>query len=320
MGDHRWWISDLREFQADYPDWEPRVRPERDPARDPRPERRALERRVVKLSVVIPARNEEGSIGDTVGPRPELERAGIDHEIIVVDDGSTDGTARRRGRDRGGPTPGALHPLALQRRLRPHRAGRPRELPGRRRGDRDGRRLGRPAGTWCATTTCWRRATTARSARASSPARRCTDYPKLKLAMNRVVNFGIRMLFRHGYNDTTNAFKAYRREVIDNIQPLLSNHFNLTVELPLKAFIRGHSYAIVPISWRNRDARRVEARPARDGQPLPLHRALRLPRAPPEPRRLPPSRLRSARRPWARPRCCGSSRGERQTPTAGPRE
>jgi len=23
MGDHRWWISDLSEFQADYPDWEP---------------------------------------------------------------------------------------------------------------------------------------------------------------------------------------------------------------------------------------------------------------------------------------------------------
>ena len=78
------------------------------------------------------------------------------------------------------------------------------------------------------------------------------DYPKLKLTINRVVNYGIRALFRHGYNDTTNAFKAYRREVIENIQPLLSNHFNLTVEMPLKAVIRGHTYGIVPISWRNR--------------------------------------------------------------------
>jgi len=42
------------------------------------------------------------------------------------------------------------------------------------------------------------------------------------------------MVFRHGYNDTTNAFKAYRREVINTVQPLLSNHFNLTVELPLR--------------------------------------------------------------------------------------
>ncbi len=78
------------------------------------------------------------------------------------------------------------------------------------------------------------------------------DYPKLKLIINRVVNFCIRILFRHGYNDTTNAFKAYRREVIDNIQPLLSNHFNLTVEMPLKAIIRGHDYGVVPISWTNR--------------------------------------------------------------------
>lgn len=80
------------------------------------------------------------------------------------------------------------------------------------------------------------------------------DYPKSKLFMNRIVNWGIRVLFRHGYNDTTNAFKAYRREVIDNIQPLLSHHFNLTVEIPLKAVVRGYSYGIVPISWTNRTA------------------------------------------------------------------
>ena len=80
------------------------------------------------------------------------------------------------------------------------------------------------------------------------------DYPKLKLLMNRVVNTGIRALFRHGYNDTTNAFKAYRREVIENLRPLLSHHFNLTVELPLKAITRGFSYAIVPTSWTNRAA------------------------------------------------------------------
>ena len=80
------------------------------------------------------------------------------------------------------------------------------------------------------------------------------DYPRLKLVVNRLVNSGIRLLFRHGYNDTTNAFKAYRREVIDTVQPLLSHHFNLTVEMPLKAIVRGHSYAVMPITWRNRSA------------------------------------------------------------------
>ena len=83
---------------------------------------------------------------------------------------------------------------------------------------------------------------------------RTRDYPRVKLVLNRIVNLGIRMLFRHGYDDTTNAFKAYRREVIQNVQPILSHHFNLTVELPLKAIVRGHSYGIVPISWTNRSA------------------------------------------------------------------
>jgi dolichol-phosphate mannosyltransferase len=78
------------------------------------------------------------------------------------------------------------------------------------------------------------------------------DYPRFKLVLNRIVNAGIRMLFRHGYNDTTNAFKAYRRYVIDQSQPLLSNHFNLTVELPLKAVVRGYSFKVVPITWTNR--------------------------------------------------------------------
>ena len=84
------------------------------------------------------------------------------------------------------------------------------------------------------------------------PESRVYDYPRLKLVLNRLANWFIRILFRHGFNDTTNAFKAYRREVIETIQPLLSNHFNLTVELPLKATVRGHSFAVIPISWRNR--------------------------------------------------------------------
>ncbi len=78
------------------------------------------------------------------------------------------------------------------------------------------------------------------------------DYPRPKLLLNRAANAGMRLLFGLRYNDVTNAFKLYRREVIAGIGPLLSHHFNLTVEMPLKAIVRGYSYAVVPNSWTNR--------------------------------------------------------------------
>ena len=80
------------------------------------------------------------------------------------------------------------------------------------------------------------------------------DYPIHKLILNRLANLFIRILFQQRFNDFTNAFKLYRREVIAGLQPILSHHFNLTVELPLKALIRGYSFAVVPISWQNRKA------------------------------------------------------------------
>lgn len=78
------------------------------------------------------------------------------------------------------------------------------------------------------------------------------DYPKLKLLVNRLANFFVRVIFNIPLNDTTNAFKAYRRSVIRGCEPLVAPHFNLTVELPLKAIVRGYSWTVVPITWRNR--------------------------------------------------------------------
>jgi len=78
------------------------------------------------------------------------------------------------------------------------------------------------------------------------------DYPRIKLAINRLANFFVRMMFRHGLNDTTNAFKAYRKSVIDGVRTIISPHFNITVELPLKAIVRGYSFTVIPITWRNR--------------------------------------------------------------------
>ena len=78
------------------------------------------------------------------------------------------------------------------------------------------------------------------------------DYPRVKLMVNRLANFLVRVGFGIPLNDTTNAFKAYRRTVIDGCKPFLAPHFNLTVEIPLKAIVRGFTYTITPISWQNR--------------------------------------------------------------------
>jgi dolichol-phosphate mannosyltransferase len=78
------------------------------------------------------------------------------------------------------------------------------------------------------------------------------DYPKLKKFINRIANFIVRLVMGISYNDTTNAFKLYKRETMEGIKPFLSPHFNLTIELPLKAIVRGYNYAVVPNSWTNR--------------------------------------------------------------------
>jgi len=78
------------------------------------------------------------------------------------------------------------------------------------------------------------------------------DYPRLKLMVNRMANTFLRLLFRVKLNDFTNAFKAYRRKTLEGCRPFLSPHFNLTVELPLKSIVRGYTWTVVPVTWRNR--------------------------------------------------------------------
>lgn len=207
----------------------------------------------MKLSVVIPAYNEEGSIEKTVRAfHDELHKENINHEIVVVNDNSTDSTEeilRRLKKE--------ISEVRYINNEPPHGFGfgvrkglesfqgdcvaivmadmsdRPVDLVKYFRkmetGDYDavfGSRFIKGGKT--------------------------VDYPKTKLFLNRFTNFIIRVLFGIRYNDTTNAFKLYKRETIDGVRPFLSHHFNLTVELPLKAIVRGYSYAIVPNWWINR--------------------------------------------------------------------
>ncbi len=204
------------------------------------------------LSVVIPARDEEGCIASTIEHlHVELRLQRIPHEIIVVDDGSTDQTAQIVT-DIGARIPEAR----LVQNGPSHGFGRAINCGLQNmRGDAvvimmadesdDCRDVVR---YWKALNEGWDAVFGSRFMKGGG----VIDYPWLKLRINRMANLFIRLLFGISLNDTTNAFKAYRRRVIEGCQPLLSAHFNMTVEIPLKAIVRGYSWTTMPITWRNR--------------------------------------------------------------------
>ncbi|HWQ57291.1 MAG TPA: glycosyltransferase family 2 protein [Bryobacteraceae bacterium] len=206
----------------------------------------------MKLSFVIPARNEEGCVEETLRSLArELRAASIPFEVVAVDDGSTDGTADRVR---------ALAAVYPEIRLVANtgrngfgmavRAGLAQIT-----GDAVAVMMADGSDSPADVVAYYRKLQEgydcvfgSRFIRGS----RLIDYPVHKLVLNRMANWFIRVLFQFRFNDTTNAFKCYRRDVIDGIQPLISPHFNLTVEMPLKAIVRGYSYAVVPIRWANR--------------------------------------------------------------------
>lgn len=205
-----------------------------------------------KLSLVIPAYNESENIVETVRViYEELHRQGIDHEILVVNDNSKDNTLEVLQRLQQ-----TIPTLVVHTNLGPNGFGY---------AVRYG--LERFSGNYvavvmadlsdapedivkfynkilegydCVFGTRW------------SKGGKVYDYPKLKYFLNRLFNYIIKIVFNLKYDDVTNAFKMYRAETMQGLKPFLSPHFNLTVELPLKAIVRGYTYTVVPNSWRNR--------------------------------------------------------------------
>jgi dolichol-phosphate mannosyltransferase len=206
----------------------------------------------MKLSVVIPAYNEEESIGETLRTlHAALVQAGIDHEIVVTNDNSKDGTlARLTALAQEIPT------LTYYTNPGPNGFGYAvRYGLERYQGDCVAVMMADlsddPAdlvafyhklleGYDCVFGSRWIKGG------------RVVDYPAHKKTLNRVANTIVRAVFRLRYNDCTNAFKLYRRSTMDGLKPFLSPHFNLTLELPLKAIVRGYTYAVLPNSWTNR--------------------------------------------------------------------
>ncbi|MCK5682591.1 glycosyltransferase family 2 protein [bacterium] len=207
----------------------------------------------MKLSILIPAYNEEESIVNTIDKiESVLDTVKIDHEILIVNDNSTDNTesvlkelcnkysslsyvtnpgpngfgyAIKYGLDRFTGDCVAIMMADL--------SDSPYDL------------------VKFYTTMLEKNVDCVFGSRWSEGGK-VTEYPFTKKILNRIANRIIRIVMNISYNDTTNAFKLYKKEVIEGVKPILSPHFNLTIELPLKAIIRGFTYAIVPNSWTNR--------------------------------------------------------------------
>jgi dolichol-phosphate mannosyltransferase len=209
-----------------------------------------------KLSIVIPAYNEEGSIEETLSTLyAKLVEENIDHEIVVVNDNSKDNTLELLEQLQTTSIP----TLSIHTNKGPNGFGYAvRYGLERFQGDMvavmmadlsdDPKDL-----------VAYYRLMVAKNldcvfGSRFIPGGKVYDYPKHKLIINRIANFIIKLTVGIRYNDSTNAFKMYRKHTIEGIKPFLAPHFNLTIELPLKAIIRGYSYEVLPNSWRNRKA------------------------------------------------------------------
>lgn len=206
----------------------------------------------MKLSVVIPAYNEAESISETISTLYHtLSAAGVDHEILVVNDNSKDNTlavlATLQQRiptlqyvTNAGPNGfGYAVRYGLERFsgdcvavMMADLSDSPDDLL------KFYYKMGE--GYDCVFGSRWIKGG------------KVIDYPATKKVLNRIANWIVKVTFRIPYNDCTNAFKLYSRETMEGLKPFLSPHFNLTLELPLKAIVRGYSYTILPNSWTNR--------------------------------------------------------------------
>jgi len=203
-------------------------------------------------SIVIPAHNEEESLPPTLHALyAEMAREGVPHEIVVVDDGSKDRTwAVLQELKQQIPT------LAPVQNTAPNGFGRA-VICGlnHMKGDACTIMMADASDSPADAVKYWRLLNEGWDCVFGSrfvKGGEVIDYPRVKLYVNRLANFLVRIGFNIPLNDTTNAFKAYRRTVIEGCRPFLAPHFNLTVEIPLKAIVRGYTWTVMPISWRNR--------------------------------------------------------------------
>ncbi len=215
------------------------------------------------LSVVIPAYNEEETLANSIKALVDaLGPMGFEYELLVVNDGSSDGTERtlieleRR-------YPALRHVTNTTKHGFGHavRCGLAHY-----RGDVVSVVMADHSDNPLDLITYYEKIREGYQCAFGSrfiKGARVDDYPVFKRILNRLGNWLIALVFRQRYYDFTNPFKCYRREVVDAMQPLVAGQFNLAIEMSVKAVAQGASYAVIPTSWKNRDGGSSKFKPFR---------------------------------------------------------
>ncbi|HWY50970.1 MAG TPA: glycosyltransferase family 2 protein [Chthoniobacterales bacterium] len=76
-------------------------------------------------------------------------------------------------------------------------------------------------------------------------------YPFLKLLMNRLFHWVVKLIFRIKQNDLTNNFKLYRAKIFQSI-PWMSDGFAMNAETGLLPILFGYQIVEVPVVWVDR--------------------------------------------------------------------
>lgn len=211
-----------------------------------------MPKKVDTVSIVIPARDEEGSILDTLDAiKQAFDLTAFGLDLVVVNDGSRDSTAQcvrdwaaQHGQARcvDNPSPHGFG-YAIRFGLK-HIQGDMAVIVMADGSDSPDDMVSYAKkideGYDCCFGTRWQEKNLV------------INYPFMKRILNRLTNHFIRIMFRMDYDDTTNAFKAYRKEVIDALEPITSKHFDITIELPLKSIVKGYCFAVIPTRWTQR--------------------------------------------------------------------